>query len=205
MNTIEEASRSKVDSEWPTNIAYYRNVFIANCNTPRQIKETPEQLTYVRLAKSYLELLSMGTISCSADSTFSKLIQNHPTVSDCGKEHPRVGPGRQVNVLRPNDVLSYQLLSAFHSVLCLVPKMMKLELVECVTNLIRQDKNLKLAAVLLPTLKECIRFLSLSKIMRSSAEKLNCANSAGNSSHGLEGKISSLYKSFQNKVRQSLP
>lgn len=200
MNTIEEASRSKLDSEWPANTAYYRNVFIANSSTPRQIKETPEHLTYIRLAKSYLELLSMGTISCSGDYTFSKLIQNHPLMAESTKDPSRIGTGRQLSILRPNNLLSYHLLGAFHTVLCLVPKMMKLELVECITNLIRQDKNSNLTSALLPTLKECVRFLAFSKAMRNSSERLNCANSVGNSSHGLEGRISSIYKSFQSKV-----
>ena len=142
----------------------------------------------------------MGTISCSGDSSFSKLIQNHSSVAEPGKDPSRIGPGRHVSILKPSNLLSVNLLSAFHTVLCLVPKMMKFELIECLTNLIRQDRSLRLAAALLPTLKECIRFLSFARMMRSSSDKLNCANSVGNSSHGLEGKISSLYKSYQSKV-----
>lgn len=196
MNTIEEASRSKFDSEWPANASYSRNVFIANCGTSKQFKDSAEQLIYIRLTKSYLELLSLGTVSCSVDTSFAKLIQNGPQNIENSKENGRNGLGRQSSILKLPNILSLNLFSAYHAVLSLVPKGLKFELIDCIAHLVRQERSLALANVLLPATRQCLRFMACCRYMRFSERLVgNYSVDSGNND-----RVCSVYRSFISRV-----
>lgn len=196
VNTIEEASRSKFDSEWPANVSYNRNVFIANCSTSKQFKDSAEQLIYIRLTKSFLELLSIGTVSCSVDTSFAKLLQLGPQSSELSKEMGRTGVGRQTSILKSSSVLSMSLLSAYHAVLSLVPKGLKFELIECISHLARQDRSLAMVNMLLPTIRQCVRFMACCRFMRFSERMVGTysVDSCNND------RVCSVYRSFVSKV-----
>lgn len=192
MNTIEEASRSKYDSEWPATQSYSRNVFLANCGTPRHSKESPEQLILTRMAKSYIELVSMGAVSCSVDVSFARLIQTSMGNNEQPKEVSRL----KTSVPTITNILSVNLLNAFHAVLCLVPKSMKFEMVESLTQLVKQERNFSLVTALLPLLRQSIKFVACCRYLRP-AEKLPGNYSVDSYPND---KVCSVYRSFAAKV-----
>jgi hypothetical protein len=207
VNTIDEVSRSKMDSEWPGTISYTKNVFVANCSTP---KETSESMIYKRLANSYITLLFQGTVTL--ESLGSKISYSYPDMilAKRNAESPtNRSPSISPNHIQPTSILSEELLPAFHSILCLVPRNIKFEMTRLLTNLLQSASSPDLAMKVLPVLRESIKFAVCFKKSRSVSEypplQLPSGQmSVGTSSHGGIERVQSLYKGMQKRDMETV-
>lgn len=183
MNTIEEASKSKADSEWIGGISIYsKNAFIANCNTPR----SDSSIYNYNLAKNYLFLLSKGKISLG-ELSFSK-------------SNNSLNPEQNTR-LELEDLLSVELLGAVHSVLTLIPKSTKMMVLDRMLGLVRKERNGEIVTRLISLVKEALKFYSCVKHI-GQAEQWGGRMSAAGSSHRPDGLIYSLYKNVPKNVGQ---
>ena len=194
-----------MDSEWPGSISYSKNVFVANCSTP---KETSESFIYKRLASSYLLLLSQSTLSFSADSFAPKLIQNihdpHLLKKTSNSSPNSRSPSGSPIPIQLNAILSPELLLAFHSILCLVPKNLKFDLTRMMASFIQANPSPSIVLKLLPVLRESIKFTVCYKRTRPNIDCQPLQHhsgplSVGNSSHGGIEKMQGLYRGLQKK------
>lgn len=198
MNIIEEISRSKPDSEILGSASVYsRNVFVAACLTP---KEQTETIVYRKLASSYLQLMSKVTIqTCDPSPSFFPNTLQRSTIQ---KESPKGRHSSSLLQIKHSNMLSPELLAGLHCVVSLVSKSTKFELLAALTQYIKEDSSLSLLehiSKLLPIVWDAVKFITCSRHIKSQ-ENFNTTLSVGNSSHGLDGQLYSVYCSMQKPV-----
>lgn len=180
LNTIEEASKSKGDSEWVAGASLYsKNVFVANSNTPKN-----DAATYnYNLARTYVQLMTKGQLHLGEPSG----LRAHGSLSD--------GFSRA-------DLLSPELLAAFHSVLSLLPKALKIHLTAKLTHLLLADRSPLLLEHLLPTFKEALKFCACFEQLSSFEPRSHKVSAAGSSQK--PDLTSALYKNTTSQVASGL-
>lgn len=177
LNTIEEASKSKGDSEWAAGVSLCaKNVFLAPANTPKN-----DAAAYnFSLARTYLQLMTKGQLHLAESAL------------------PRAQPADALHFSQ-SDLLSPELLGAFHSVLGLLPKPLKTHLTAKLTHLVLAARSPQLVEHLLPTFKEALKFCACFEQLASFEPRSLRASAAG-SSQKPDGPMSALYRNTSSQV-----
>lgn len=99
-------------------------------------------------------------------------------------------------------MLSFELLGGLHGVVSLMNKSTKFELLASVTQMMQEEPSSGMqehVGKLLPMARDAIKFITCSRHLKSQ-ENFNTTLSVGNSSHGLDGRLYSVYCSMQKSV-----
>ena len=186
LNTIEEASKSKGDSEWVAGTSLYsKNVFIANANTPKN-----DLATYnYNLARTFLQLMTKGQLHLGEAAILPR---------------PQLGLADGSLHFALPDLLSPELLGAFHSVLGLLPKSLKTLLTAKLTQVLLAARSPALLEHLLPTFREALKFCACFEQLALFEPRSHKASAAG-SSQKPDGLLSALYKNTTTQVGLAEP